>query len=87
MKIFETADMPDNWQQPEWLNRCPIGCFDWVIYKRKIYCADLDWEASIKINKPVFNLAFCITKAMNECWLKTGVVYENKNIKLTKLAN
>lgn len=85
--LTEFKDMPDDWKQPEWLDGCPISNFDWVTYKRKVYCADLDWESSKSAKKPIFNLAYCITKAMNEIWLKKGIVYENKNIKLTKMAN
>lgn len=84
---MEIKEVNENWQLPAWLIDCPIGCFDWVVYKRKVYCADLDWAESAKLKKPVFNLAYCITKAMNECWLKKGIVYDNKNIKLTKMAN
>lgn len=86
-KQKSVQELLDNWELPIWLTDCPIGCFDWVIYKGEIYCADLDFDASEKANKPVFNLAYCITKAMNEIWLKTGIVYKNGNIKLTNLGN
>ncbi len=72
--------MPADWQPLQCIKDCPIFS-DWVTYYGKTYYAECDYAKSKELNKPVFNLAYCATVAMNEIWVKTGVVY-SKRLKL-----
>lgn len=54
---------------PEWLEDCPL-VYDWCKYDGVVYFADLNYEESEKANKPIFDLAFCATRAMNHIFLK-----------------
>lgn len=57
-----------NEQLPEWMNGCPI-VFDWVRYNGHIYFASLNYEESEKCKIPVFDLAYCATRALNNNFL------------------
>jgi hypothetical protein len=69
----------DNWIQPKWLpEECPI--MDWVNYKGEVYVAVLDWVESERRQKPILDLSYCMTTALNDsCWLKKGVVWNAKH--------
>lgn len=45
--------------------------FDWVKYKGKDVVAQINIEASKKAGKPMFDISFCMTRAMNQVILKT----------------
>lgn len=68
-----------NLKVPDWLKNCPI-VFDWITYNGETYFASLNWEASVRKNKPVFDLAYCATKALNNIFLKQRIF--NKKMKL-----
>lgn len=53
---------------PKWLTDCPL-IQGWCRYNGKIYFADLNWEESEKVQKPIFDLAYCATKASNGIYL------------------
>jgi hypothetical protein len=53
---------------PAWLDGCPL-IFGWCRYNGRIFFADLNYEESVKANKPVFDLAYCATKALNNIYL------------------
>lgn len=57
---------------PDWLEECPL-VYDWCKFDGQIYFADLNFQESEKIGKPVFDLAFCATRAMNHIYLKREV--------------
>lgn len=62
----------DNFAMPKWMDGCPIS-YDWVKYRGEVFFAVLNWEESDKRGKPVFDLAYCATKAMNGIFLKQRV--------------
>lgn len=53
---------------PDWMINCPL-VFDWCRYNGHIYFASLNYEESEKAQHPVFDLAYCATKALNCCFL------------------
>lgn len=59
--------------EPQWLADCPL-VFDWCRYNGQIYFASLNLEESEKAEHPIFDLAYCATKAFNgifllrRCW-------------------
>ena len=53
---------------PVWMIDCPL-CFDWCRYNGRIYFASLNYDESEKIGKPIFDLAYCATRAMNGIFL------------------
>lgn len=62
----------EDFKMPDWFKDCPI-VFDWITYKGEVFFASLNWEQSEKRNKPVFDLAYCATRAMNDFFLKQRV--------------
>lgn len=58
----------NNIEIPDWIVDCPLVS-GWCRYNGRIYYADLNYEESKKVNKPVFDLAYCATKAMNGIYL------------------
>jgi hypothetical protein len=55
-------------EYPKWMGNCPL-IFGWCRYNGRIYFADLNYEESEKAQKPIFDLAYCATKAMNGIFL------------------
>jgi hypothetical protein len=53
---------------PDWLESCPLVS-GWCRYNGRIFYADLNWEESQKAEKPIFDLAYCATKALNNIYL------------------
>lgn len=84
-KCGATQGKLEDFVVPQYITDCPVFD-DWITYYGKIYYAVLNWEESEKIQKPVFDLAYCITKSFNEVWLKKGVVY-SKRLKLSDRGN
>lgn len=62
---------------PDWYKDCPLA-FDWCRYNGRIYFASLNYEESEKKNEPIFDLAYCATKAMNGIFLIQRVWDKNK---------
>lgn len=52
--------------------------FDWVFYKEEKVVAKLNFEASEKAKKPMFDICYCMTKAMNDIVMKTVQFDKNK---------
>jgi len=44
---------------------------DWVNYKGVDCVAQFNWEASRKANKPMMDISYCMTKALNQVILET----------------
>ena len=65
--IKETTSGPDQ-ALPSWLHGCPL-VFGWCRYNGRVYFADLNFDESEKAQKPIFDLAYCATKAMNGIYL------------------
>ena len=63
----------DNMVIPDWLAKCWL-VEDWCLYNGDVYFASLNYEESEKRQKPVFDLAYCATKAANGIFLKQRVM-------------
>lgn len=53
---------------PIWMDNCPL-IEGWCRYNGKIYFASINFEESEKAQKPIFDLAYCATKAFNDIYL------------------
>lgn len=49
---------------PAFILDCPVY-YQWVEYKGRPYFAILNYEASVARGKPMIDLCYCATKAMN----------------------
>lgn len=43
----------------------------WMKYKGEIYVSQLNFERTEQAGKPIFDLSYCMTKAINQCIMKT----------------
>jgi hypothetical protein len=75
-KVLETI--------PLFIRNCPVF-FDWVNYKGEDVFAVLNYERSVKAGRPMIDISYCATRAMNNCVLKT-VQYTEKYFKPSRLA-
>lgn len=55
-------------EMPPWMADCPLVS-GWCRYNGRIYYADLNYAESEKQQYPVFDLAYCATKALNNIYL------------------
>ena len=62
---------------PKWLDACPFVS-GWCRYNGRIYYADLNHELSAAAEKPIFDLAYCATKALNGIYLFSREWDKNK---------
>lgn len=62
---------------PSYILRCPLF-HDWCLYKDEVYFAMLNYERSEAIKRPVFDLSYCATRALNGIVLKTVVWHKEK---------
>lgn len=54
----------------EMLLKLPFA-WDWVKYKGEDYFAGINYEATVKANKPMIDLYYCATRALNGLVIKT----------------
>jgi hypothetical protein len=54
---------------PKYLDECWL-INGWCKYKDEVFFASFNYEQSEKHQKPIFDLAYCATKAMNEIFIK-----------------
>lgn len=83
MNEFEQFDLDfENYVPPKWLpDNCPV--MEWVEYKGEKLVAVLDFEASEKRQKPILDLSYCMTTALNDCmYIYRGVLWNPKKFKL-----
>lgn len=52
--------------------------FDWVKFKGEVYFASINYEKTAKANKPMIDLHYCATKALNGIVIKTVQFDKNK---------
>ncbi len=52
-----------------------IPWMKWVKYRGETCVADLDYEKSIRAHRPIINIHYCMTKALN------GVIEQTVNFK------
>jgi hypothetical protein len=69
---------------PQWIMDCPVFC-DWLQFKGETYFGILNYEASLKARKPMVDLSYCATRAMNGIVLLT-VQYDKKKFTRSPLA-
>jgi hypothetical protein len=55
---------------PFWFIECPLVS-GWCRYNGRVFYADINFQESEKIGKPVFDLAYCATQALNGIYLMT----------------
>lgn len=65
------------------LLKLPIAC-DWVEYKGEVCVAQINYEATVKAGRPMVDLSYCMTKALNQCILKT-VQWDKNKFKLNPI--
>ncbi len=82
MELSEFDIALENWKPPSWLpENCPT--FEWVEFKGEKLVAVLNWEESKRRQKPVLDLSYCMTTALNDCcYIYKGVLWNPKKFKL-----
>jgi len=65
----------ENWVKPSWLPYdCPV--MEWVEYKGEKLVACLNYQESEKQQKPILDLSYCMTTALNDCmWIYKNVLW------------
>ncbi len=78
--------MTQDFDIPDWMKDCWLA-YDWCLYNGEVYFAAINYEESEKRQKPVFDIAYCATKAMNNIFLKQRVFSKRfqPSPKLTKI--
>ena len=59
--------------------------FDWCEYKGETYFAGFNYEASEKAGKPMFDMFYCATRALNHVVLFTAQ-FDKSKFKRSKLS-
>ena len=72
-------------ETPNYILSCPV-IFDWVEYKGKTMFGGINYERSIKAKRPMLDLYYCATRALNNCVIKT-VQYDRNKFKRSHLSN
>lgn len=67
------------------LMRLPV-CIDWVNYKGEDVVIQWNVEATEKAKKPMVDVSYCMTKALNQVILET-VQWDKKKFKPSRLGN
>jgi hypothetical protein len=65
------------------LMRLPFSC-DWVEYKGETFVAQINIDATIKAKKPMVDMSYCMTKALNQNILFT-CQYDKTKFRPSKL--
>jgi hypothetical protein len=68
---------------PKYILNCPVF-FDWTNYKGEDVFGVLNYERSVKAKRPMIDICYCATKAMNNNVMKT-VQYDKRHFKRSKL--
>ncbi len=63
----------------------PPFVFDWVEYKGDTMFAEVDYIKSEKCNRPIINLFYCATRALNNMVIKS-VNYNPDHFKKSRLS-
>ncbi len=70
-------NLQDNYKISAAFDRLPI-VMDWCYYKDEIIVAQINWDATKKAGKPMMDISYCMTRALNQCILKTVQWDKNK---------
>lgn len=72
---------------PKILKPLPVWMFgEWVEYKGETYFAMVDVQKSLACHRPIVDLSYCATRAMNNVVLRS-VNYKAEHFKKSKLAS
>lgn len=71
---------------PKYIQNCPLFN-DWTMYKGEVYFAQLNYERSEAIKRPMFDLSYCATVAFNGIVSKTVVWHKDKFQPHIRLSN
>lgn len=63
--------------------RLPISC-DWVFFDGEDCVAQINYEATVKAKKPMVDISYCMTMALNQCIERT-VQWDKKKFKPSRL--
>lgn len=58
----------------------------WIEYKGETFVSQLNFERTADAGKPMFDLSYCMTKALNQCIMKT-VQYDKSKFIISRLEN
>lgn len=72
------VEIPDNIVMPKWL-KDDVVVWDWCFYKGEKVFGCLNWGESEKRQKPIIDICYCATKALNGIVLKQRVWNKNFN--------
>lgn len=56
----------------------------WIEYKGETYVSQLNLKRTEEAGKPMFDLSYCMTKALNQVIMKT-VQYDKRKFKISPL--
>ncbi len=65
------------------LMRLPFS-FDWIEYKGEDVVGQINYEATVKAKKPMIDISYCMTQALNQNILYT-VQYDKSKFKPSRL--
>ena len=67
------------------LLRLPV-VMDWCEYKGETVVAHVNWDRSVKAGKPIMDISYCMTKALNGVVLET-VQWDKKKFRPSPLGS
>lgn len=62
---------------PAFIVRCPVA-FEWWHYNGEMIFAGINYERSLKAKKPMIDIYYCATEALNDNVIKTVQFDKNK---------
>ena len=65
--------------------RLPFAC-DWVEYKGETVVAQINYDATKKAGKPMLDISYCMTRALNQNIMFT-CQFDKKKFKPSRLGN
>lgn len=71
------GEIDPNDQINKMLLKLPFA-LDWVEYKGETVVAQINFEATVKANKPMLDISYCMTRALNQVILFTCQYDKNK---------
>ncbi len=75
VKSLFNNDPIDGVEIPDFLKDERIPFMKWVKYKGELCVADIDIEKSMKCHRPIINIHYCMTEALN------GIIEQTVNFK------
>lgn len=66
----QITEMPEDFKIEPMFERLPF-VMDWCNFKGDVCVAQINYEASIKARKPMMDISYCMTRALNQVILRT----------------